>query len=184
MGLLARRLALSFLISALAVPVYLAGQQESDATEQKVKAAYLYNFTKFIKWPPNALPSPTAPFTICTTASGEFANILENTVRDKGVDTHPILIKRIKPPEFRGCQMIYMPSRDLGKALRHSSDVPTGALLVSDTSDANEAAPESAMITFVPDSTRIRFAIRSKMAEKAGMEISSRLLSLAIRVDR
>lgn len=168
-----------------AVMLLHASAFDDPATELKVKSAFLYNFTKFVKWPAAEFSAPTDPFIICVSGSSDLEETLKDTLHDKKVDSHPLEVKRVRALDAKGCQVLFIPGHELTKlAPSLPGAIPPGVLTVSEGSDAKEGSIRVVMIAFVPDANRIRFAISNKTAEKANMEISSKLLSLAICVDQ
>lgn len=90
--------------------------QMSEATEYEVKAAFLYNFARFVAWPSEAFPAKDAPIRICTVGEDSFGRDLERTVSGKQVDGHPVLAVRLRDlPEARTCHILFIGSRDSGR---------------------------------------------------------------------
>src|SRR5258706_3424933 len=69
------------------------------ALEYKVKAAYLFNFAKFIEWPASAFTNENAPLVIGVIDSGDAAGIIDGTLRGKSINSHPLLIKPLSAPD-------------------------------------------------------------------------------------
>src|SRR5262245_8752176 len=65
------------------VRAHPAAQRQND--ENSIKAAFLYNFTKFIDWPEAAFPATGAPFTMCVFANAGFRHELEAIMRGEQV---------------------------------------------------------------------------------------------------
>ncbi|HZQ56173.1 MAG TPA: YfiR family protein [Bryobacteraceae bacterium] len=154
-------------------------------TELKVKAAFLYNFTKFIKWPPKTFASATDPLTICTSGEQPFSGILEETLNGKKVDDHPLVERQIKADaDVKGCQVWFIPEEELPRRSNLlAAPKSASVLLVSEAQRGKTERPDAIMITFVLDSNRVRFRINNTAAERAGLNISARLLSLAVSVE-
>jgi hypothetical protein len=73
--------------------------------EYQVKAAYLFNFTKFIEWPPRVSADPV---TICVAANNPFGTVLAETVRDEQVNGRPFRARVVKQPDD-GCDVLFVP---------------------------------------------------------------------------
>ena len=162
-----------------------AGASAQSLTEHKVKSAYLFNFVKFVKWPPSAFQGAADPFIICTLGQNALDGTLEQIVQGKTVDVRPIVVRHVSSlTEAKGCHVLFVSGSELAK---NASLLTTpnlhGILTVSEVDDPGDRLRKSAAITFVPDGNRIRFTISPKVAEKAGVEISSKLLSVAMGVD-
>jgi YfiR/HmsC-like len=152
-------------------------------TESRVKAAFLYNFTKFVVWPTSAFSSPRQPFTICVLDSGKFQEVVESGLDGKTIDGRQLRARKLENPhDLSGCQVLFVSGP---VSLKNSSlfSQPTPNILT--VTESVPGAPASgAMITLVLDSNRVRFIIDNRTAEKAGLSISSKLLSLALQVQR
>ena len=66
--------------------------ERPESSEAAVKAAFLYNFTKFVEWPGSAFPQPSAAFVVCAFADGAFRKELENILQSEQVRGRPIAI--------------------------------------------------------------------------------------------
>ena len=172
-----------FVLAGLPVPVSAVLQADA-LTESKVKSAFLYNFTKFVVWPAGAFSSPRQPFTICTLDGGNFQEVLEDTLNGKTVDGRPLRARKLaNERDLSGCQVLFMSGAAWSKHRSLLSQPETPNLLtITESSPGGTAS--GAMITLVLDSNRVRFIIDDKAAEKAGLSISSKLLSLALQVQR
>src|SRR5688500_16170459 len=73
--------------------------------EYQVKAAYLYNFLKFVEWPPEA---GSGPLTICVAGPNPFGAVLQNLVRGETIDGRRIETRVILEPE-PACHVVFVP---------------------------------------------------------------------------
>ena len=87
------------------------------ATEYKVKAAYIYNFVKFVKWPADTLPKPSDALTICSAGADPLEGELGKLIKDKTVDGHPLALHQVESEaELKACQVLFVSGhRSLGK---------------------------------------------------------------------
>lgn len=179
----------SWLRAALPFLLVLSGAYSVNAetlTESKVKSAFLYNFAKFVKWPPNSLADPTAPFTFCTIGDNPLQGTLDEVLQGKTLDDHPLLSRHLgHASDAKGCQVLFVSeSASSGSKNSLTSLRLPGLLVVGEFSNKRDVSKEGAMITFVLESNRVRFVIDTKAAGQAGLTISSRLLSLALAVEK
>lgn len=168
--------AVSFLWIVLANSPPIASQ---DATlEYEVKAAFLYNFAKFIEWPSQTFSSPDEPFTVCLAGDDPFRGALERTVQGENLNGRPLAVRRVGTGEtVRGCQILYVSGqeeRSSGQIVAAAANAPV--LLVGEAQDFIAAG---GMIRFAQTGHRIRFEINPDAAERASLKVSSRLLRLA-----
>src|SRR5438132_11379739 len=84
------------------------------ADEYEVKAAFLYNFTKFVEWP--TLPATDA-FNICILGDDPFGGTLDQLIKGKTAYNRKIQIRRLKDPlEARQCQIVFVRHEEEAKA--------------------------------------------------------------------
>ena len=77
----------------------VAAARDSVTLEYQVKAAFLFNFAKFVQWPPTAFAGVTSPIIIGILGESPFHDDLARTIRNKTVDDHPLLIKELHSPK-------------------------------------------------------------------------------------
>lgn len=156
-----------------AVPLIamLPAAAQDVSLEYRVKATYLYNFVKFIEWPAAAR---TGPVTVCVAGRNPFGTVLEDTLRGEIVRGRPLAARVILEPDAE-CQVLFIPEGAAGAYLRSARGMPI--VTVGETSDFLELG---GIISFVSDGRHVRFAINTDAAERAQLQISSRLLQLAI----
>jgi hypothetical protein len=155
--------------------------QSPPAGEYEIKAAFLYNFTKFVEWPPAGFPDAGSPFVIGILGDDPFGSALDATVAGKQVVGRSVAIRRWKKPgEIENCQILFISGSDPGvvpAVVEHFRSVPI--LTVSDTEQFSE---RGGMIQLSLAEHKIRFEVNHRAAREAGLKISSRLLTLAVRV--
>jgi hypothetical protein len=154
--------------------------QESRPTEYQIKAAFIFNFAKFIDWPAQALPQATSPLVIGILGENPFHDDLARTIRDKTIDDHPLVIKEFRSSaQTTNCHILFICTSEknrLPEILRTLKG--TSVLTVGETERFTEIG---GMINFVFEGTKIRFQINNDAATSAGLKISSKLLRLALR---
>jgi hypothetical protein len=153
--------------------------QDSAPSEYQVKAAFLYNFAKFIEWPPQAFATPSSPIIIGILGENVFGDNLEKTVAGKVVNNRSLQVKRIDTTSAAtNCQILFISASEKDRFPKILQDLQgSGVLTVSDTDHFMESG---GMINFVLESNKIHFQINDEAAKKAGLKISSKLLSLAV----
>ncbi|MGH9344664.1 MAG: YfiR family protein, partial [Terriglobia bacterium] len=91
--------------------VLLAGAQTArpqSAPERQVKAAFLYNFAKFVEWPPQTFASSSDPFVLCAYGKNPVADALKQGVEGKTVQNRTISVKIVKTlSDAEACQVLY-----------------------------------------------------------------------------
>jgi len=143
--------------------------------EYQVKAVFVFNFSRFVEWPPQTFSTPSQPFAICILGDDPFAGKLDEAVRGEQVNQHPLLVRHLRNVrEADECQILYI-DRSERADLQHI----LGALDHRSTltiSELNDAAERGGMIQFLTENNRIRLRINVESARAAGLTISSKLL--------
>ncbi|MGB6687241.1 MAG: YfiR family protein [Terracidiphilus sp.] len=156
--------------------------QASRPNEYQVQAAYLYNFGKFVKWPPVALANQSGAFTICVLGQDPFGSVLESTLAGQTLGGKPVAIKRLaKAQDAAECHILSLSAaqRDLKETLAAIDD--SSVLTVSDMPDFSK---RGGMIQFILDGDRVRFEINLESAERSHLVFPSELLKVAAAVRR
>jgi hypothetical protein len=149
--------------------------------EYQVKAAYLLNFTRYVEWPSEALDAPGAPMSICVLGRDPFGPVLDATVQGKVSQGRSLSVRRIQSPrEASACHVVFV-SRETWRTQREllESLRKKGLLTVGET---DEFAQEGGVIGFVIQEEAVRFVVNADARDRAGLRISSRMLSLAAAV--
>ncbi len=160
----------------LAFTLALTAQAQTAATEYEVKAAYLLNFGKFVKWPSSE--PVTESFAICILGEDPFGKVLDATIRDEKVDGKPIVARRIAHgQDVSGCKVLFLgrsEEKQLSKLLPGLQKA--GILTVSDIPGFLD---HNGMIQFTFVGNRIRFEVNLDSVQESGLTLSSELLKVA-----
>lgn len=158
----------------------LAGQSPKPS-EYQVKAAYIYNFGKFIKWPANASFSSDGSFVICVLGDDPFDAVLQSTLAGELLGGRPVTVKRIrKPQDASSCRILFLNAVEKSH-LQGILEV-LGQASVLTVSDIPDFSKRGGMIQFVLDGDKVRFEINRASAEDAGLILTSDLLKVAAAV--
>jgi hypothetical protein len=164
--------ALAFVALASAV-----GAAEA-APEYQVKAVFLFNFTRFVEWPPQTFATPGEPFVIGILGDDPFGARIDDVTRNERIGEHPLVVRRYRRAEEIGdCQMLFIgrdESAGFGKVVEQ---LKHRAVLI--VSEIEGSAEHGAMIQFATESSHVRLRINADAARGAGLVISSKLQHLA-----
>jgi uncharacterized protein DUF4154 len=170
------------LLFAAVVPALtlLAAAPASDsAGEYEVKAAFLYNFTRFVEWPPEAFPDANAPLTLCVVGKDPFGEVLDDVVRDETVGGRRLAVVRPGPgDDLAHCQLLFVSRSEhprLGALLRRLQG--KSVFTVGEEEGFLEAG---GILRFVRAGRSVRFEINQAAAERAPLKISSKLMRLGV----
>jgi len=166
----------------LASVILLQPQTRSAETlEYEVKAAFLLNFTRFIDWPAGTFADANQPFTLCIMGKDPFGRALDEVVGGEAINGRRLVIRRFADTlETQSCQIVFFSTTDKDLA-REIHSCGRGVLTVG---ESDHFEREGGMINFIIDSRRVRFDINQRAAESAGLKLSSKLLSVARKVEK
>jgi hypothetical protein len=152
-----------------------ASVNAQEASEYQVKAAFIYNFAKFVEWPGNA--NPDAPLLIGVLGKDPFGSEIDRAVEGKTVNGRRLMIKRFSSLEaYQYCHILFISSSERNNLPQIIAAVRNSNVLT--VSETDRFAQIGGIINFVTIENRIRFEINQAAAERAGLKISSKLLSL------
>lgn len=150
--------------------------QAEENLEYKIKAAYLYNFTKFITWPD--LQGTT--FNICLVGGDPFQELLDN-LEAKTVQDKPIRIFRYDTiKQAKNCQIVYLDNPDTRVNAASPNTLLVGNLSDSLTVSSQPFFAESGgMIGFVLEQEKVRLHVNLKVLKQSGLGISAKLIEVS-----
>lgn len=156
-----------------------AAQAGEAYSEEAVKAAFLYRFTGYVQWPPEALKTET--FTIAVLGARATASELRQILPGQSVKGLPARVREIHSPrEIDGAHVLYIGRSYTGDLRRLIHNVGSRPVLV--VTDDNHGLDVGGAVNFLPAGRRVRFEISLPATDRAGLRISAELLAVAARV--
>ena len=153
-------------------------QEPGGPSEYEVKAAFLYNFAKFVDWPSESLPAD-GTFTVCVLGPDPFGRVLDETLEGKTVLGRRIVIRRtFRAEEAVRSQIVFIGSE---AEIPHAATALAGQPTLT-VGDGEGLAERGVMIAFRTRQRKVRFEINLERAEAARLKLSSQLLKLALLV--
>ena len=168
-----RRLRWAAAACVLSLPVAAAGPSEYE-----VKAAFLFNFSKFVEWPEKAFAGPGSPIAICVLGENPFGTLLEDAVRGKQVNGRDLEVRDVT--SAAGCHVVFVGAAESARDAEVFARLADQPVLT--VSDAETAAARGAIIGLTLEENRVRFEVNLVAARKAGVKLSSQLLKVAVRL--
>ena len=154
----------------------------ADVAEYQLKAACLYNFAKFVTWPPQAFASGNAPLVIGVVGEDPFGKTLEEAVAGKSVDGHALKVNRFDsftPAEgagLRKCHILFICYSEKDK-VGDILGTLRGANVLT-VSEIENFLLKGGGLLFDMEGKKVALQINVEAAKKSGLEISSRLLQV------
>lgn len=172
---------ITVILALLCIPVLQA--QQPKVSEYQVKAVYLYNFGRFVQWPPNAPAAKGDSFSICILGQDPFGQTLDSTLAGETLDDKPVAVKRISSPRDAGnCRILFISSTEESHLKEILAALDESCVLT--VSDMPAFSRRGGMIQFVLEGDKVRFEINLTKAETAKLTLSSELLKVATTVTR
>lgn len=166
---------------ALVASLLLAGRGASgqSASEQQVKAAYLYNFAKLAEWPSDAFSAPNSPIVFCVVGGNDdFVAILRTTLGNKTIGTRSLVVKALSSSsDTAGCTLLFFHSSERARAAAVISGMKRSSTLLvgEDSSFLNNGG----MIALLLKNGKVRFEVNSRALDHASIRFDDTFLSMA-----
>ena len=156
----------------------IAAAQIRISQEYQVKALFLFNFTQFVEWPPEAFVTPDAPLVIGVLGEDPFGQYLDDLLKGEKAGGHPLAVKRFSSVEESvGAHILFINLRS--KEERKEALAALDDKSVLSVSDAADFTRQGGMIQFFIKKNKIRLRVGLEPATDANLSISSKLLRLA-----
>jgi len=162
----------TLLAAGVIAPVSVSGQ---TVTQPALKAAFLYNFAKFAEWPDDS--APTTPLTLCVLDDAAVDESLSQLVKGSAVNGRPVTVLRASHDKIRACHLAYFGGTDVERAVALLDEIKGAPILT--VSDGEQFARMGGVIGLFLEDGKMRFAVNPDAAQRGGVRLSSRLLTLA-----
>jgi hypothetical protein len=172
------------LLAALltASSIHLSAQSRSPVAGHEVKAAYLYQFGRYVEWPSDREQAINS-FVICVLGQDPFGVALDETVKGKIISGHPVAVKRILGPgELPDCRILFI-GRSEDDRLPAILKALEGRMVLT-VGEGTQFTRRGGMVAFTSEDKKVRFAMNLVAAEAAKLRLSSQLLRLAVSVEQ
>jgi len=188
---------LAFVITPIAAKK-VASKIEANSIanrEYRVKAAFLYNFVKFVDWPAEETADVSQPIIIGILGADPFGDAFE-PAKNAHVKGRKISVERFKSFEemrkdasqaesllhnqidaIRKCHLLFICSSEKWH-LEEIIESLKGAPVLT-ISELDDFAKSGGIIELMMEDGKVRFGVNLRVAEKADLKIRSQLLRLA-----
>jgi hypothetical protein len=176
----ARRGSLALLLAVAGLFMLCPGRIQAESAvskEYQVKAAFLFNFCRFVEWPSSTFSGPAAPIVIGVLGNDPFGSALDDIVHDETVRGRTLVVRHdLKEEDIQQCHLLYIAK----SAKERLTDIlaaaaPQAVLIVS---DIDQFAHRGGMIGFYLEGKKIRFEINAALAQQHTLKLNAQLLSL------
>jgi hypothetical protein len=168
--------------AAAVPPAQVQAAGAGSPLERRVKAAFLYKFLGYAEFPPGAFLDGASPVTIGVVGADDLAAELARAVAGRTVNNRPVQVRVVRETEVQlPLHLLFIGGADsahVARTLRQAS----GAMLV--VTECEDGLRQGSVINFRIVDERVRFDVSLDAAERNGIKLSSRLLTVANRVQK
>jgi hypothetical protein len=169
-----------FVLVAAAACLAMAAEDPASL-EQRVKAAFLYQFAGYVEWPSQAFAQADTPVTIAVMGAEALAGELKQLSAGRTVGGRPVAVKQVRPGEsLAGIHILFIADSESGRVAQLAQPPKPRPMLT--VTESAGALSQGSMINFIIVDRRVRFEVGLDSAEKSGLRLSSRLLAVAQQV--
>ena len=153
----------------------------SHPSEYEVKAAYLYNFGRFVQWPNDIPSSRVDQFPICVLGADPFGPALDVTISGEKIGGKSVVARRISEiGTATTCRVLFISSSEDKRVKEILAAAEKLSILT--VSDIPRFIEDGGMVQFILADRTVRFAINLDAAQQARLNLSSQLLKVAVQV--
>jgi hypothetical protein len=164
-------------MSVTLILVCAAAVRAQSIAAPALKAAFLLNFARFTEWPADTVREGS-PLVLCVDGDDNVADALTEIVQGRMVAGHALTVRRLQAGDSaHGCHVLYLSHLDLERRQTLIDTLEGNPVLT--VSDADGFATSGGIAGLYEDRGKMRFAINTNAAGRAGLRFSSRLLSLS-----
>jgi hypothetical protein len=169
------------LLCATLLAGWSASAAEDASLEQRVKAAFLYQFASYVEWPAQSFAQPDTPVTIAVMGAEQLAAELNQLSAGRTVGGRKVEVRQVRPGEMlTGIHILFIGSAENARLAQVVQTAKPRAMLI--VTEADGALKQGSMINFVIVDRRVRFEVALDSVERSGLKLSSRLLAVAQQV--
>ena len=152
--------------------------KNEEVAEYAVKLGFLYNFTKFVEWPADAFRDAGAPLVICIVGHDPFRQDLEAELRTRKVGDRPVEVRsQTSNDKLTACHVVFVPDTEKSQSDRILRGLEGSRTLT--VGETEGFAVLGGVINLTVEDNKVHFEINRLAADRAGLKIPSRLLSIA-----
>jgi hypothetical protein len=147
------------------------------ATADEVKAAFLFNFVKFVEWPAEVVPAG-GQLMLGVLGSDGIEESLRTYARGKTIDGRELTVRRVTAgDDFSRLHLLFLGTAEQGRVPDVIKRIDRNSVLT--VSDVERFCQTGGVIALAMEQNRVRFDVNLDAAERSRLKVSSKLLALA-----
>lgn len=145
--------------------------------EHEIKAAFLFNFLRYTRWPDNVLAKEKT-FRLCVLGKNPFKTILQDLSKHETTHQLPMELMQLKSAEkISSCHAVFICQSERHHWRRIVENSAKRAVLT--VSDISGFAPKGGMIGFYLQQNKVRFKINLEAMRAVELSADANLLRIA-----
>jgi len=145
--------------------------------EHEVTASFVYTVAKFVDWPAAAFGDPGAPLVFGILGDDPIEEPLQRTVAGKSVGGHPVELIRVKEGEDPvHCHVLFVGRSEAAHVDEVIARLGNSSVLT--VGEFDHFAQRGGVLRLRLDQNMVRFEVNVDAAERAHLQISSKILKL------
>ncbi|HUO07554.1 MAG TPA: YfiR family protein [Phycisphaerae bacterium] len=151
--------------------------EDAPSLEERVRAAFVFNFIQFTEWPEGTFSKAEDPIVIGVLGDAQILEALRAVAANKTANGRAVVVKELhSPEEAAGCQVAIV-SGDGDAEEKTLEKVKYRSVMT--VGDGESFTEEGGVFRFYVEDNKERFEVNTLAAERAHLQISSKLLKLA-----
>ena len=162
----------------VSLSVIAVGAAAAPPSEYDVKAAFIYNFAKYVEWPAGTRHDKTRSFVVGVLGTDPFGRSLDRALAGQKIEDRSVVVRRFKRiEEVSDCQILFIATSERAKLPHILEHLGTRPVLTIGEYDG--FAARGGMINLTTEQRRVRFTINVFATKRAGLKPAAQLLRLA-----
>ena len=156
----------------------LGGDQNAQLSEDQIKTGFLFNFTKFVQWPPDAFVDSNAPIVVAIVGDTSVRSLLTEVAVGKSLDGRAVIVKTFKEgQDLRTCQILFVGASEQGHVTQILEGLKGSSVLT--VGEVGGFVQSGGMINFFVEGNKVRLEINLDAAARGRLKISAKLIAVA-----
>ena len=167
------------LLLVMASQTSLRGENAADAlpSESELKAAFVLNFVRLVKWESVAGEGNNSELSICALGNGDFSNAVRRIADGKLIGTRSISVKLNASPDSAHCRVVIVDAAQYPIARQALNAVKNAPVLT--IGNGPGLIQMGGMFELIVDGRKVQFDASLEAVRRAGLDVSARLLQLS-----
>jgi hypothetical protein len=168
-----------FAFGLILMAAYAPAQSSAEGREFQKKAEFISSFARFVEWPARKFPQPDSPFVIGVFGTDSLTSLLQESLQDRQIKGHPTVIKHLmNKEELRACHVLFISRSERDRLGPILGEVRRENVLT--VGECDNFLGKGGIINFVTVGGQVRFQISTDAAAREKLNVSSKLLQLAV----